>query len=92
MAICHSKPISQQEAILASEGEDDLDLIVGDAPIARFIFGSAAKRRSVEKLKQAGWPIFDVAGKNAARRSRLRDEVVEREKRASMAAHQGEAA
>ena len=80
MAICHSKPTSQQEAILASEDEDDLDLLVGDAPIARFVFGTEAKRRKVPQLKQDGWPIFDCAGKNAARPSSLRDEVAKRER------------
>jgi hypothetical protein len=65
-----------------SEGEY-LDVIVGDAPISRFVFGTAAKRRLVPNLKRDGWPIFEVAGKNAARRSRLRDEIVEREQRAT---------
>jgi hypothetical protein len=65
-----------------SEGEY-LDVIVGDAPISRFVFGTAAKRRLVPNLKRDGWPIFEVAGKNAARRSRLRDEIVEREQRAA---------
>jgi hypothetical protein len=62
------------------EGDDGLDLILGDAPISRFIFGTPAKRWKVPQLKQDGWPIFDCAGKNAARPSSLRDEVAKRER------------
>jgi hypothetical protein len=60
--------------------------LLGDAPIARFVFGTEAKRRKVPQLKKDGWPIFDVAGKNAARPDILREEVVRRE-RASVATH-----
>jgi hypothetical protein len=70
---------------VATKG-DGLALLLGDAPIARFIFGTEAKRRKVPKLKEEGWPIFEVAGKNAARADSLRDEVVKRE-RASVATH-----
>ena len=56
------------------------------------MFGTPARRRLVEDLKRDGWPIFEVAGKNAARRSRLKEEVVERERRASMAARDAEKA
>lgn len=69
---------------------EGLDLLLGDAPISRFIFGTAAKRRKVPQLREDGWPIFDCAGKNAARPSSLRAEAAKRE-RASVAA-QGEAA
>jgi hypothetical protein len=65
---------------------DDLGLLIGDAPIARFMFGTPAKRKKVKELKEEGWPIFEVAGKNAARPDSLRDEVVKRE-RASVATH-----
>ena len=51
---------------------DGLALLLGDAPIARFVFGTEAKRRKVPQLKKDGWPIFDVAGKNAARPDSLR--------------------
>jgi hypothetical protein len=42
---------------------DGLALLLGDAPIARFVFGTEAKRRKVPQLKKDGWPIFDVAEK-----------------------------
>ena len=70
---------------MATKG-DGLALLLGDAPIARFVFGTEAKRRKVPQLKKDGWPIFDVAGKNAARPDSLREEVVRRE-RASVATH-----
>jgi hypothetical protein len=70
------------------EGEDGLGLIRGDTRISRFLFGSASKRRSVEKLKQDGWPIFDCAGKNAARPDSLRDEVAKRERASMMRDHE----
>ena len=76
---------------MATEG-DGLDLLVGDAPIARFVFGSEGKRRKVPKLKEEGWPIFEIAGKNAARPSSLRDEVVKRERASVAAPHTGRAA
>jgi hypothetical protein len=71
---------------MAEIDEDGLGLIRGDARISRFLFGSPSKRRSVEKLKEDGWPIFDCAGKNTARPDSLRDEVVRRE-RASVTTH-----
>jgi hypothetical protein len=70
---------------------DDLGLLIGDAPIARFMFGTPAKRKKVKELKEEGWPIFEVAGKNAARPDSLREEAVRRE-RASMAARGDRAA
>jgi hypothetical protein len=73
------------------EGEG-LDLILGDAPISRFMFGTSAKRRKVPQLREDGWPIFDCAGKNAARPSSLRDEVAKRERASVAAQHTGRAA
>jgi hypothetical protein len=59
-----------------------LNLIIGDAPIARFLTGTESKRRIVPRLKDAGWPIFDCGGKNAARPSELTAEVIKRERAA----------
>ncbi len=59
-----------------------LDLLLGDAPIARFVFGDEKKRRKVPDLKLEGWPIFKVAGKNAARPDSLREEAARRERAA----------
>ena len=41
------------------------DLIRGDMPLARFIFGDEKKRRLIRQLQQDGWPIIDVAGKRS---------------------------
>jgi hypothetical protein len=37
-----------------------LGLIIGDVPLARFIFDDPSKRRFVPKLKADGWPIIEV--------------------------------
>jgi hypothetical protein len=59
---------------------EDLDLLIGDVPIARYLFRDPRKRRLVPKLKEDGWPIFEMLGKNAARRSSLSAIVAERER------------
>jgi hypothetical protein len=60
-----------------------LGLIIGDVPLARFIFHDPSKRRFVTKLKADGWPIFEIAGKNAARPESLRAEAAKREREAT---------
>lgn len=66
-----------------SETAEDLgEVIIGDVPIAKAIFGDARHRRLIPQLKSDGWPIFEILGKRAARRSRLAAEVVERERAA----------
>jgi hypothetical protein len=42
------------------------DLIRGDVPLARAIFGDERKRRLIPQLQKDGWPIFDLAGKRCA--------------------------
>jgi hypothetical protein len=81
MVFCHS---SVGRPILANETDEGLGLLVGDAPIARFLFGKRkeAKRKTIEKLRVLGWPIFDCGGKHAARPERLREHVLEREREA----------
>jgi hypothetical protein len=61
---------------------EGLDLLRGDSAIARFMFRDARMRRLVPRLKADGWPIIEVAGKNAARPSSLLAEAAERERRA----------
>ena len=39
------------------------DLVRGDVPLARLIFGDPAKRKLIAGLQADGWPIFDLAGK-----------------------------
>jgi hypothetical protein len=58
------------------------DVIRGDIPIARYIFNDPSKRRLISRLKAEGWPIFDLAGKNAARRSDLSAEIKARARKA----------
>ena len=41
-------------------------ILRGDPAIARYIFGDERKRRRVKGLQEAGWPIFDLAGKRNA--------------------------
>jgi len=72
-----------------AENDSEEDLIVGNAPISRCLFGTPAKRRMVPKLKADGWPICDVAGKNAARRSGLWAEVAKRERAAAAKVNRG---
>lgn len=62
--------------------DESLDLLIGDISIAKFLCGTPKKRRIVETLKKAGWPIFEIGGKNAARPSQLQAEVLERERAA----------
>jgi hypothetical protein len=59
-----------------------LDLAIGDSAISRCLTGTAAIRRKVNRLKEDGWPIFNFAGKNAARPSELSAEVLKRERAA----------
>ena len=86
MAICDTG--KEKEAVMAESDIED-DLIMGNAPISRCLFGTPAKRRMVPKLKADGWPIFDVAGKNAARRSGLWAEVAKRERAAAAKVNRG---
>ena len=48
------------------------DLVRGDMPLARLIFGDERKRRLIPQLQRDGWPIFDLAGKRCAFRAELR--------------------
>jgi hypothetical protein len=59
--------------------EDDLDLIIGDIPIAEFLFRDRRKRRLVRRL-MGELPIFELGGKRVARRSRLSAAIIERER------------
>jgi hypothetical protein len=69
-----------------------LGLIIGDVPLARFIFHDPSKRRFVPKLKADGWPIIEVAGKNAARPESLLAEAAKREREAIENTERGELA
>jgi hypothetical protein len=57
------------------EVSDLADVLWGDVRIARYLFNDPRKRRLVPKLKAEGWPIFDLAGKNAALPSELSAEA-----------------
>jgi hypothetical protein len=63
-----------------------LDLLIGDVPIARFLFADPAKRKLIPKLV-GELPIFELLGKRAARRSQLSAAIVERER--AVAANKG---
>src|SRR4029453_18181821 len=39
------------------------EIICGDVPLARRIFGDSRKRRLIPQLVEDGWPIFNPAGK-----------------------------
>jgi len=41
-------------------------ILRGDPAIARYVFGDERKRRLVKGLQEAGWAIFDLAGKRSA--------------------------
>jgi hypothetical protein len=40
-------------------------MIIGDAPLARFICKDERQRKRIAQLQRDGWPIFDFAGKRA---------------------------
>jgi hypothetical protein len=63
-----------------------LDLLIGDVPIARFVFGDAAKRKLIPRL-MGELPIFELLGKRAARRSQLSAAIAARER--AVAANKG---
>jgi hypothetical protein len=46
--------------------ENLADVIRGDVPLAKAIFGDERKRRLIGRLQQDGWPIFEVCGKRCA--------------------------
>jgi hypothetical protein len=48
------------------------DIVRGDVPLAREIFGDTKKRRLIVRLQRDGWPIFDVAGKRCGHPVELR--------------------
>jgi hypothetical protein len=74
--------LPNHEVIMSGEEDLPLDLAIGDSAISRCLTGTEAVRRQVKKLKEQGWPIFDFAGKRAARPSELRAEILRRERAA----------
>jgi len=79
------KGMSENSSHQGATVDDFGDLIRGDVPIARFLFNDPSKRRLISWLKAEGWPIFDLAGKNAARRSDLSAEMKARARKARSA-------